>query len=58
MASILALAISSCQAPESEDSSGKLFTAISSQNSGIDFQNRLEETESSNYYKYMYVTSK
>lgn len=33
---------------------GRLFTKLSSKETGIDFQNKLVETESSNYYKYMY----
>lgn len=53
-ASILALAVCSCQAPKPESAPGKLFTSVPAQKSGIDFQNTLEETESSNYYKYMY----
>ena len=32
----------------------KLFSTIPSEYSGINFQNRIEETESSNYYQYMY----
>lgn len=33
----------------------KLFTPISSKNSGINFVNKLEETTESNYYQYMYT---
>ena len=32
----------------------KLFSKIPSDQSGIDFQNKLVETEAANYYKYMY----
>ena len=37
--------------PASED---KLFTTVPASKTGIDFQNKLIETESANYYKYMY----
>ncbi len=33
----------------------KLFTSISSEETGIDFVNKLEETLESNYYQYMYT---
>lgn len=54
IASILIFVAYSCQAPQSEGAASKLFTSVAPQKSGIDFQNTLEETESSNYYKYMY----
>jgi len=38
--------------PVGED---KLFTSVSAATSGIDFQNKIVETEASNYYKYMYT---
>lgn len=48
-----------CQKPPSgadQELSGEshLFTRVLPQQSGIDFQNKLIETEASNYYKYMY----
>ena len=42
------------QAAIKEDHAAHLFTTVKAQSSGIDFQNKLIETESSNYYKYMY----
>lgn len=38
-----------------EDNNEKLFTAITVQDSGIDFVNTLEETIEMNYYQYMYT---
>ncbi len=38
----------------SSNTEDKLFSTISSSESGIYFQNKLVETEASNYYKYMY----
>lgn len=52
--SILLGLLSSCDPSETASSSTKLFTHISPEASGIDFQNTLIETESSNYYTYMY----
>ena len=49
----------SCEEPDSgattqDADNGSLFTRVSSESSGIDFQNVLVETEASNYYQYMY----
>ncbi|RMG20605.1 MAG: RNA-binding protein [Bacteroidetes bacterium] len=40
---------------ETSTSSQKLFTKVSAEQSGIHFQNTIEETEESNYYQYMYT---
>ena len=54
--SIVAMIIPACQQPiPSSFSNEKLFTTISSNQSGISFQNKLVETTESNYYKYMYT---
>ena len=39
---------------ERPDGGGHLFTSLPFTHTGIKFQNKLVETESSNYYKYMY----
>ncbi len=44
----------SCSGDEATSGSSKLFTSISPSFSGLDFQNKLIETEEANYYKYMY----
>lgn len=44
----------SCSGDEATSGSSKLFTSISPSSSGVDFQNKLIETEEANYYKYMY----
>ncbi len=41
--------------PEKQVRQDKLFTSISSTESGIDFKNTLVETLESNYYQYMYT---
>ncbi len=43
-----------CEEAPQELSKPKMFQSIPSSVSGIDFQNRIEESESSNYYQYMY----
>ncbi|WP_165748790.1 VCBS repeat-containing protein [Cellulophaga sp. Z1A5H] len=55
---LLNLGVYSCKeqradAPIPEEQ--KLFTAVSSKHSGLDFVNQLEETLDSNYYQYMYT---
>ncbi|WP_282133469.1 VCBS repeat-containing protein [Cellulophaga baltica] len=55
---LLNLGIYSCKeqradAPIPEEQ--KLFTAVSSKHSGLDFVNQLKETLDSNYYQYMYT---
>ncbi|MEM9258822.1 MAG: VCBS repeat-containing protein, partial [Bacteroidota bacterium] len=44
----------SCTTNQAPGSEGKLFTTIEASSSGIDFENKLVETEEANYYKYMY----
>ena len=59
---LLLLSLLACQkasqdlehASQTATAKDRLFTVVSPQSSGIDFQNELIETESANYYKYMY----
>lgn len=44
----------SCDVETVSSGADKLFTSIDASSSGVDFQNRLVETEEANYYKYMY----
>ncbi|MEM9528877.1 MAG: VCBS repeat-containing protein, partial [Bacteroidota bacterium] len=44
----------SCKTDPTPSSEHKLFTTIAATSSGIDFENKLVETEEANYYKYMY----
>lgn len=55
----VACSLISCQESDpltntQESSKGSLFSRVSSESSGISFQNVLIETEASNYYQYMY----
>ncbi|MRI00098.1 RNA-binding protein [Kriegella sp. EG-1] len=43
------------KAKKSTNKTAKLFTMVSSKDSGINFVNKLEETLESNYYQYMYT---
>lgn len=45
---------SNASSHRSEQAGDNLFTHITPSQSGIDFRNQLTETESSNYYQYMY----
>ena len=46
--------IPACQQPQPPSPPEQVFTSLSFSESGIDFQNTIEETETSNYYQYMY----
>ncbi len=51
---IFVLAIS-CTSPETEKSSAKFFSRIASSASGLDFNNKIEESENFHYYNYIYT---
>ena len=53
--SIFQLLILGCSSDTGiNDDGDRLFTTLSADYSGVDFQNKLVETEEANYYKYMY----
>lgn len=52
---LVSFLLAACSESAHLPAADKLFTSIPASASGVDFQNVLVETESSNYYKYMYT---
>lgn len=52
---LLSVLMVSCSRPRTDLTEEKLFNNISPEQSGLDFENKLVETLTSNYYQYMYT---